>query len=93
MAEGKIVYSEPNKRLRTFVFLGTDVPVLTLLDYLKGGQTLDYFLSRFPDVTRERAVAFLEEAGKATESSEVDYTKKYDTVVSSGQAALRALLP
>jgi uncharacterized protein (DUF433 family) len=36
--------------------------VETLLDYLKGGETIDDFLSGFPSVTREQVVAFLEEA-------------------------------
>jgi len=33
-----------------------------LLDYLEDGQTLDEFLDDFPTVTREAAVAALEEA-------------------------------
>lgn len=44
------------------VFAGTRVPVQTLLDYLEGGETMDDFLEGFPTVTREQAVAFLEEA-------------------------------
>jgi len=36
----------------TPVFRGTQVPFETLLDYLKGGQTLDEFLSDFPTVCR-----------------------------------------
>lgn len=44
------------------VFAGTRVPFQALLDYLEGGQTLDEFLSDFPTVTREVAIAALEEA-------------------------------
>jgi uncharacterized protein (DUF433 family) len=44
------------------VFAGTRVPFQALLDYLEGGQTLDEFLSDFPTVTREAAIAALEEA-------------------------------
>ena len=44
------------------VFVGTRVPFQALLDYLEGGQTLDEFLDDFPTVTREAAVAALEEA-------------------------------
>jgi uncharacterized protein (DUF433 family) len=44
------------------VFRGTRVPFQTLLDYLEGGETLDEFLKQFPGVTREQAVAALEEA-------------------------------
>jgi len=43
-------------------FVGTRVPVKTIFDYLEGGETLDEFLDDFPTVTRETAIAFLEEA-------------------------------
>jgi uncharacterized protein (DUF433 family) len=46
----------------TPVFRGTRVPIQTLLDYLEGGETLEDFLQGFPTVTRESAVAALEEA-------------------------------
>jgi uncharacterized protein (DUF433 family) len=38
------------------------VPVQTLFEYLKGGETLDDFLEGFPTVSRELALAALEEA-------------------------------
>ena len=44
------------------VFRGTRVPVQTLFDYLEGGDTLEDFLAGFPTVSRELAVAALEEA-------------------------------
>jgi uncharacterized protein (DUF433 family) len=44
------------------VFRGTRVPFQTLLDYLKGGDTLDEFLEQYPGVSREQAIAALEEA-------------------------------
>lgn len=44
------------------VFRGTRVPFQTLLDYLEGGDTLDEFLEQYPGVSREQAVAALEEA-------------------------------
>ncbi|MBV8796681.1 MAG: DUF433 domain-containing protein [Hyphomicrobiales bacterium] len=44
------------------VFHGTRVPVQTLLDYLEAGESIDDFLEGFPAVTRERVIAFLEEA-------------------------------
>ncbi|MGB7022613.1 MAG: DUF433 domain-containing protein [Candidatus Acidiferrales bacterium] len=44
------------------VFRGTRVPIQTLFDYLEGGETLEDFLEGFPTVTRETAVAALEEA-------------------------------
>jgi uncharacterized protein (DUF433 family) len=44
------------------VFPGTRVPVQTLLDYIKAGETIDDFLEGFPSVTRGQILAFLEEA-------------------------------
>lgn len=46
----------------TPVFTGTRVPVQTLIDYLKGGESIDDFLAGFPTVSREQVIAFLEEA-------------------------------
>ncbi|MBJ7901081.1 MAG: DUF433 domain-containing protein [Cyanobacteria bacterium RI_101] len=48
----------------TPVFRGTRVPIQTLLDYLKAGESIDDFLDGFPTVTREQVIVFLEEAGK-----------------------------
>ncbi len=50
----------------TPVFAGTRVPVQTLIDYLKAGDSLGRFLEGFPTVTREQAMAFLELALEAT---------------------------
>ena len=47
------------------VFVGTRVPFQTLLDYLEAGDTLDEFLSDFPSVSREQAIAALEQAKAA----------------------------
>jgi uncharacterized protein (DUF433 family) len=44
------------------VFRGTRVPIQALFDYLKGGETLEDFLEGFPTVSREAAIAALEEA-------------------------------
>lgn len=44
------------------VFAGTRVPVQTLIDYIKGGDSIDDFLDGFPTVTKEQVIAFLEEA-------------------------------
>ena len=49
----------------TSVFLGTRVPVQTLLDYLEAGESIDDFLEGFPSVSREQVVQFLEEATQA----------------------------
>jgi uncharacterized protein (DUF433 family) len=47
------------------VFRGTRVPFKILIDYLEGGETLDEFLAQYPSVTRELALAAIEEARKA----------------------------
>ena len=44
------------------VFRNTRVPFQALIDYLEGGQNVDEFLSDFPTVTREAAIAALEQA-------------------------------
>ena len=51
----KILGGEP-------VFKGTRVPFKVLIDYLEGGDTLDQFLEQYPTVTRELAIAAIEEA-------------------------------
>jgi uncharacterized protein (DUF433 family) len=44
----------------TAVFAGTRVPVQTLLDYLRAGDSIDEFLAGFPMISREQVIAFLE---------------------------------
>jgi uncharacterized protein (DUF433 family) len=61
----QIVHSDPEILGGTPVFVGTRVPVQALLDFLEGGDTIDEFLDNYPGVSREQAVAFLEEAGRA----------------------------
>lgn len=57
-----IIHTDPEIHSGDPVFVGTRVPVRTLLDYIEGGDSLDVFLDNFPSVSREQAVAFLEEA-------------------------------
>lgn len=54
------IRSDPEILGGTPVFVGTRVPVQTLLDYLEAGDPLDEFLEDFPSVTRDQAVAVLE---------------------------------
>ncbi|MBV9495812.1 MAG: DUF433 domain-containing protein [Acidobacteria bacterium] len=61
----QIVDSNPNILGGTPVFVGTRVPVQALLDYFEGGETIEEFLDDFPTVSREQAIAFLEEASRA----------------------------
>ena len=65
MERSEIVHSNPEILGGTPVFVGTRVPVQTLLVYLESGETLEEFLDNFPTVSKEQAVAFLEEAGRA----------------------------
>jgi uncharacterized protein (DUF433 family) len=44
------------------VFRGTRVPVQTLFDYLEAGDSLEEFLKGFPTVSRDLALAALQEA-------------------------------
>ena len=60
-----IVHSDPEIHSGDPVFVGTRVPVRTLLDYSEGGDSLKVFLDNFPTVTREQAVAFLKYAARA----------------------------
>jgi uncharacterized protein (DUF433 family) len=60
-----VVHSDPEIMGGTPVFVGTRVPFQTLLDYLEAGDPLGEFLDDFPTVTREQAVAALEQARDA----------------------------
>jgi uncharacterized protein (DUF433 family) len=60
-----LVHSDPNITGGTPVFVGTRVPFQTLLDNLESGDPLSEFLEDFPTVSREQAVAALEEAKEA----------------------------
>jgi uncharacterized protein (DUF433 family) len=57
-----VIVQDPEIHSGDPVFRGTRVPFQTLLDYLEGGETLDEFLEQFPGVSRETAIAALEEA-------------------------------
>jgi uncharacterized protein (DUF433 family) len=59
-----VISVSPEIMSGTPVFTGTRVPVQTLLDYLKAGDSIDDFLDGFPTVTRNQVITFLEEAGK-----------------------------
>jgi len=57
-----VVHSNPDILGGTPVFVGTRVPVRTLLDYLAAGDTLEEFLDHFPTVSREQAIAAMGQA-------------------------------
>ena len=64
LKNSSIISVSPSVMSGTPVFAGTRVPIQTLLDYLKAGESIDDFLDGFPTVTREQVIALLEEAGK-----------------------------
>ena len=56
---------DPEIHSGTPVFTGTRVPIKTLFDHLEAGDSLEIFLDDFPSVSRDVAVAVLEEAHAA----------------------------
>jgi uncharacterized protein (DUF433 family) len=62
MNPDSVIIQDPEILSGEPVFRGTRVPFRNLLDYLEAGDSLDEFLTQFPGVTREQAVASLEEA-------------------------------
>jgi uncharacterized protein (DUF433 family) len=57
-----LIVRDPEILGGTPVFRGTRVPLQALFDSLEGGETLEEFLQGFPSVTREMAIAALEQA-------------------------------
>jgi uncharacterized protein (DUF433 family) len=55
-----VVHSNPEILGGTPVFVGTRVPLRNLFDYLERGHDIDEFLDAFPSVSREQAIAILE---------------------------------
>jgi len=62
MKKSSVVRSDHDILGGTPVFVGTRVPLQALIDYIEGGHSLKEFLDDFPTVTREIAVAALEQA-------------------------------
>lgn len=58
----KVIVTNPGILGGEPVFRGTRVPFKILTDYLEGGDSLDEFLEQYPTITREAAVAAIEEA-------------------------------
>ena len=57
-----VIVQDPEIHSGEPVFRGTRVPFKVLIDYLEGGDTLDQFLEEYPSVSRELAIAAIEEA-------------------------------
>ena len=62
MPEQRVIVVDPEVMNGMPCFRGTRVPFKNLIDYLEGGHSLGEFLRQFPTVSREMAVASLEEA-------------------------------
>jgi uncharacterized protein (DUF433 family) len=58
----KVIVTNPGILGGEPVFRGTRVPFKILTDYLEGGDSLDEFLEQYPSITRDAAVAAIEEA-------------------------------
>lgn len=68
MGEEAVIRRDPGILGGTPVFAGTRVPVQTLWDYLRAGQSLDEFLDDFPTVARRQAEAVMAEQGRGARS-------------------------
>jgi uncharacterized protein (DUF433 family) len=62
-----VIHSDPEIMGGTPVFVGTRVPFRNLIDYIEGGHPLAEFLEDFPSVTRDQAIAALQEARNAVD--------------------------
>ena len=60
-----VVHSDPEISGGTPVFVGTGVPLRNLFDYLERSHGIDEFLDAFPTVSKEQAIAVLENAHEA----------------------------
>jgi len=60
MPTSRVVHSDPDILGETPVFVGTRVPMKTLLDYLEAGDSLEVFLDHFRSVSHKQAIAVLE---------------------------------
>ena len=55
-----VVHSDAEIMGGTPVFVGTRVPVESLFDHLKAGDSIDVFLDGFPSVKREQVLKVLD---------------------------------
>ena len=54
-----VIHSDREIMGGTPVFVGTRVPVQTLLDYIEGDEPLSEFLDQFPSVSKAQVMDFL----------------------------------
>ncbi|MCP2727640.1 DUF433 domain-containing protein [Limnofasciculus baicalensis] len=60
LKKSSVISISPEIMGGTPVFTGTRVPVQTVFDYLKAGESIDDFLDGFPTVSREHVIGLLE---------------------------------
>ena len=60
-AKEPVYHSDPQILGGTPVFKGTRVPVQSLFDHLKAGDSIEVFLDGFPSVKRDQVLAVLEQ--------------------------------
>jgi len=65
----QVISRNPEVHSGDLVFTGTRVPVDHLIDYIKGGETIEIFLADFPTVERWQVEAFLDLSPDAIEHS------------------------
>jgi uncharacterized protein (DUF433 family) len=63
----RVVSRDPEVHSGDLVFASTRVPVDTLIEYLKGGESIDQFLEDFPTVERWQVEAFLDLSPEAVD--------------------------
>ena len=61
MSKARVYHSDPQILGGTLVFKGTRVPVKSLFDHLKAGDSIEVFLDGFPSVKRSQVLAVLKE--------------------------------
>ena len=54
-----VIERDPQPNTRGAVFVGTEVPIKVLFEFLEDDQTMDTFLDQFPMVSRAQARAVL----------------------------------
>jgi uncharacterized protein (DUF433 family) len=64
MSKERAYHSDPEILGGILVFRGTRVPVQSLFDHLKGGDSIEVFLDGFPSVKRTQVLAVLKEMEK-----------------------------
>ena len=65
----RAITRDPETHSGARVFTGTRIAVRVLFDYLEDGQSVDDFVKHYPSVSREQAMAALDEVEKLLEAT------------------------